>query len=134
MKKVMFGFVFVALVALGLAVFGTCENAVSGGGSSGVMRMEMIFILMIMTRDGMVAMAHKDLVAYHVNRDSTAIPAREKVIKKPEKKALKQAKKRGRPAKNREKTPQEPTVIETRTKQEVETSLERIARGMQEKQ
>jgi hypothetical protein len=27
------------------------------------------------TLDGIVAMAHKDLVVYHVNRDSTAIPA-----------------------------------------------------------
>jgi hypothetical protein len=42
--------------------------------------------------DGMVAIAHKDLVVYHVNRDSTAIPTREKTVKKPEKKALKQAK------------------------------------------
>jgi hypothetical protein len=47
------------------------------------------------TLDGIVAMAHKDLVVYHVNRDSTAIPAREKA----EEKAPKPAKKRGRPAK-----------------------------------
>jgi hypothetical protein len=72
----------------------------------------------------MAAMAHKDLVVYHANRDSTAIPAREKVVKKPEKKEPKQAKKQGRPAKNTPKTPKEPTVIETRAKQEAETSLE----------
>jgi hypothetical protein len=39
------------------------------------------------TLDGIVAMAHKDLVVYHVNRDSTAIPAREKVKKKAKEKA-----------------------------------------------
>ncbi|MDR1024353.1 MAG: transposase, partial [Treponema sp.] len=46
------------------------------------------------TLEGIVTMAHKDLVVYHVNRDSTAIPAREKVKKKPEKKEPKQGKKR----------------------------------------
>jgi hypothetical protein len=35
-------------------------------------------------------MAHKDLVVYHVNRDSTAIPARGKVVKKREEKGVKQ--------------------------------------------
>jgi hypothetical protein len=30
------------------------------------------------TLEGMVSMAHKGLVVYHVNRDSTTIPAREK--------------------------------------------------------
>jgi hypothetical protein len=43
-------------------------------------------------------------VVYHVNRDSTAIPARE-VVKKAEEKAPKPAKKRGRPAKNTPKAP-----------------------------
>jgi hypothetical protein len=57
------------------------------------------------TLDGMVATTHKDLVVYHVNRDSTAIPAREKAVKKAEEKAPKQSKKRGRPAKNKVKTP-----------------------------
>jgi IS5 family transposase len=78
--------------------------------------------------DGIVAMAHKDLVVYHVNRDSTAIPAREKVVKKGEKKAAKQAKKRGRPAKNSPKVPKEPTVIEKQAKQDAKTSLEDINR------
>jgi hypothetical protein len=76
------------------------------------------------TLDGIVSMAHKDLVVYHANRDSTAIPAREKVVKKREEKAPKQGKKRGRPAKNSPKVPKEPTVIETQAKQEAETSLE----------
>jgi hypothetical protein len=70
----------------------------------------------------------KDLAVYHVNRDSTAIPAREKVVKKPEKKELKQGKKRGRPEKNSPKVPKEPTVIETQAKQEAKTSLEGIGR------
>ncbi|MDR2631408.1 MAG: transposase [Spirochaetaceae bacterium] len=78
------------------------------------------------TLEGIVSMAHKDLVVYHVSRDSTAIPAREKVVKKPEKKRPKQAKKRGRPTKNSPKVPKEPTVIEKQTKQDAQTSLEGI--------
>jgi transposase len=80
------------------------------------------------TLDRIVTMAHKGLVVYHVNRDSTAIPAREKVVKKREEKVPKQGKKRGRPAKNRAKAPKEPTVIETQMKQEAEISLEGIDR------
>jgi transposase len=45
------------------------------------------------TLDRIVSMAHKGLVVYHVNRDSTAIPAREKAVKKAEGKAAKPAKK-----------------------------------------
>jgi hypothetical protein len=78
------------------------------------------------TLDGIVGMAHKDLVVYHVNRDSTAIPAREKLVKKPEKKEPKQDKKQGKPAKNSPKVPKEPTVIETQAKQDAKTSLEGI--------
>jgi transposase len=74
------------------------------------------------TLDGIVSMAHKGLVAYHVNRDSTAIEAREKAGKK----APKPAKKRGRPAKNAPKTPKEPTVIEKQAQQDAKTSLEGI--------
>jgi hypothetical protein len=29
-----------------------------------------------------MSITHKELVVYHINRDSTAIPAKEKVIKK----------------------------------------------------
>jgi hypothetical protein len=61
-----------------------------------------------------------------VNRDSTAIPEREKVSKKEGKKDPKPAKKRGRPAKNSSKSPKELTVMEKQTKQEAETSLEGI--------
>jgi IS5 family transposase len=78
------------------------------------------------TLDGMVSMAHKDLVVYHVNRDSTAIEAREKVVKKAEEKAPEPAKKRGRPAKDAPKAPKEPTVIEKQAKQDAKTSLEGI--------
>jgi IS5 family transposase len=81
------------------------------------------------TLEGIVSMAHKGLVVYHVNRDSTAIPAREKVVKKVEKKAPKQVKKRGRPMKNTPKPPQELTVIEKQTKQEAKASLEDIDKG-----
>jgi hypothetical protein len=78
------------------------------------------------TLDGIVTMAHKDLVVYHVNRDSTAIQAREKVVKKAEEQAGKPAKKRGRPAKDTPKAPKEPTVIEKQAKQDAKTSLEGI--------
>jgi transposase len=78
------------------------------------------------TLDGIVSMAHKGLVVYHVNRDSTAIPAREKVARKAKEKAPKPMKKRGRPAKNTPKVPKEPTVIEKQTTQDAKTSLEGI--------
>jgi transposase len=57
------------------------------------------------TLDGIVAMAHKDLAVYHVNRGSASIRAREKAVKQPEAKGPKPAKKRGRPAKNTPKAP-----------------------------
>jgi transposase len=76
--------------------------------------------------EGIVRMAHKDLVVYHVNRDSTAIPAREKAVKKEEKKEPKAVKKRGRPTKNTPKAPKEPTVIETQTRRDAKTPLEGV--------
>jgi hypothetical protein len=36
------------------------------------------------TLDGIATRAHKDLVVYHVNQDSTAIPVWEQVAKEPE--------------------------------------------------
>jgi IS5 family transposase len=78
------------------------------------------------TLDGIVGMAHKGQVVYHVNRDSTAIPAREKVVKKREGKAPQEGKKRGRPAKNAPKAPKEPTVIEQQPTQDAKTSLDDI--------
>jgi hypothetical protein len=81
------------------------------------------------TLDGIVSRAHKDLVVYHVNRDSTAIPAREKVVRKTEEKPPKPVKKRGRPAKDTPKVPKEPTVIEQQRTQDAKTSLEGIDRA-----
>ncbi|MHB9292759.1 hypothetical protein Holit_01864 [Hollandina sp. SP2] len=46
------------------------------------------------TLDGIVSMAHKGLVLYQVNRDSTAIQVREKVLKKGEEDVPKADKKR----------------------------------------
>jgi hypothetical protein len=69
------------------------------------------------TLGGIASMAHKGLVVYHVNRDSTAIPAREKAEGKAP-----------RPAKNAPKAPKEPTVIEKQTKQDAQTSLDGIDR------
>jgi IS5 family transposase len=63
---------------------------------------------------------------YHVNRDSTAIPARETVVKEPSKKPEKHAKKRGRPAKNALREPKAPTELEKQTKQEAHTSLNEL--------
>ncbi|MDR2740612.1 MAG: transposase, partial [Treponema sp.] len=80
------------------------------------------------TLDGIVSMAHKDLVVYHVNRDSTAIEARERVVKKAEEKGVKPVKKRGRPAKNSPKVPKEPRAIEKQRTQDAKTSLESIDR------
>jgi hypothetical protein len=70
-------------------------------------------------------MVHKDLVVYHVNRDSTAIEGREKVVKKSEGKAPKQGKKRRRPVKD---SPKEPTVIEKQAVRDAKISLEGIAK------
>jgi hypothetical protein len=78
------------------------------------------------TLDGIVAMTHKDLVVYHVNRDSTAIRVREKVVKQPEEKGPKPVKKRGRLAKNTPKALKEPTAIERQAVQEANTSLAAI--------
>jgi hypothetical protein len=71
-------------------------------------------------------MSHKGLVVYHVNRDPTAIPAREKVLRETEEKPPKPVKKRGRPAKNTPKGSKEPTVIEQQIMQDAKTSLEGI--------
>jgi hypothetical protein len=58
------------------------------------------------TPDGMVSMAHKGRVVYHVNRDSTAIEAREKVVKKRGGKAAETGKKAGEAGKRRAESPQ----------------------------
>ena len=76
--------------------------------------------------DALVKDAHKDIVVYHLCRDSTAIPAREKPQPKPKKKKEKQAKKRGRPPRNAEKPEKTLTVLEKQITQTPQQSLARI--------
>jgi hypothetical protein len=64
-----------------------------------------------------------------VNRASTAIPVRGKVIRKEEEKEPKPAKKRGRPPKNSPKPPKEPAVIEKQALQDAKTSLDNISKS-----
>ena len=59
------------------------------------------------TLDGMVDKAYKDLPIIHVCRDSSAIAAREKVLKKEEGKSEKPVKRRGRPPKGSPKPEKE---------------------------
>ena len=80
------------------------------------------------TPDGIVFMAHKGLVVYQVNRDSTAIEAREEVVRKAEEKPPKPTEKRGRPAKNMPKAPKEPRVIEKQAEGDAKTSLDGIGK------
>jgi hypothetical protein len=78
------------------------------------------------TLDALVINAHKDTVVYHVSRDSTAIEAREKAIKKtPEKKEKKQ---RGRPKKGETRTEQPEKTLEKQIFESVEQSLKDIDR------
>jgi transposase len=62
--------------------------------------------------DALVHKAHEGKVVYHVNRDSTMIPAREKAAAKADKNVKKPKKKRGRPPKNTVKPPKEPEGLE----------------------
>jgi hypothetical protein len=66
----------------------------------------------------------KDRIVYHSNRDSTAINAREKVIRKKKAKGKKQHKKRGRPLKTEAKREKQPTEMQ---KQRVASSEESLA-------
>jgi hypothetical protein len=76
--------------------------------------------------DAIVKDAFKGEYIQHVNRDSTAIPAREKVIRKEVKKVKKVPKKRGRKPKGTAKEPKEPTVMERQVNQEPEVSLSEL--------
>jgi hypothetical protein len=58
-----------------------------------------------------------------VCRDSTAIPAREKVPLKKKEKTVKKAKKRGRPPKNALKEPKEPTVLARQVTQDADKAI-----------
>jgi hypothetical protein len=75
--------------------------------------------------DELVKKAHEGLVVYHVCRDSTMIPAREKAVKQ-EKKEKKTTRKRGRPRKNVVIEPPEPTELEKQVTEEAEVSLARV--------
>jgi len=68
----------------------------------------------------------KDKVVYHNNRDSTAINAREKVIRKKKEKSKKQHKKRGRPPKTEAKREKEPTEMEKQVAASAEESLDAL--------
>ena len=68
----------------------------------------------------------KDKVVYHHNRDSTAINAREKVVRKKKEKSKKQHKKRGRPSKTEAKCEKQPTKMEQQIIDSPEKSLEAL--------
>jgi transposase len=76
--------------------------------------------------DGLVKAAHEGTVVYHVNRDSTMVPAREKAPPKKDKKAEKPKKKRGRPPKDAEKVQKEPTELEKQVLEDAHVSLEKL--------
>jgi IS5 family transposase len=76
--------------------------------------------------DALVKKAYRGKVVYHNNRDSTAIPAREKPRKKETKKTEKPKKKRGRPAKNTPKPTVEPTVLEQQVDEDAAVSLDKL--------
>jgi hypothetical protein len=69
--------------------------------------------------EALVRDAHKDLIVYHVCRDSAAIPAREK----PQKKTVGKPTKPGRPAQNTPQPVQEPAVLEKQVHQTPAPSL-----------
>jgi transposase len=76
--------------------------------------------------DAVVQRAHEGKVVYHVNRDSTMIPAREKATAKADKNAKKPKKKRGRPPKNTVKPPKEPEGLEKQALEDAGVSLEKL--------
>jgi hypothetical protein len=76
--------------------------------------------------DGLVRAAHEGMVVYHVNRDSTMVPAREKAPPKKDTKAEKPQKKRGRPPKNAAKAQKEPTELEKQVLEDAHISLEKL--------
>lgn len=68
----------------------------------------------------------KDKVVYHVNRDSTAINARETVKKGKGKNDGKRLKKRGRPSKSEEKRERQPSEIELQMETAPYASLKKL--------
>ena len=68
----------------------------------------------------------KDKVVYHINRDSTAISARETVKKEKGKNGGKQPKKRGRPPKSEGKREKQPSEMELQIKSDPNDSLKKL--------
>jgi hypothetical protein len=73
--------------------------------------------------DAMVKKAYKDLPVIHVCRDSTAITARERVVKKMDKKATK---KRGRPPKGSPKVEKEPSQLKQQCSLDPNAALNKL--------
>ena len=84
-----------------------------------------IEILQVMLEDFAIE-TFKNKIVYHVNRDSSAINARESVEKKDKKKNKKPLKKRGRPRKGEEKKEKQPSKMEMQTTQSALDSLEKL--------
>jgi transposase len=80
--------------------------------------------IMSETLDALVLQAHKDKVVYHVSRDSTAIAAREKIVKKAVEKRGKR--RRGRPKKGEIRCIAPESRIEKQVHESPEVSLKEI--------
>jgi hypothetical protein len=78
------------------------------------------------TRDGLTKRTFKDKVVYHVCRDSTAINAREKVIRKDDKTPAKAPKKRGRPPKSEGKRGKRPSEMEAQITSDPYESVKKL--------
>ena len=64
-----------------------------------------------------ITQTHENRIVGHISRDSTAISAREKPVKKSEPEQKKKtARKRGRPKKDEQREPKEPTLLEKQLK------------------
>jgi transposase len=78
------------------------------------------------TLEGFAKETFKDKVVYHVNRDSSAINAREKAEKKSKGKGKKLQKKRGRPRKSEKKPEKQQTEMEKQITEDAIDSLEKL--------
>ena len=76
--------------------------------------------------DAMVKKAYRDLPVIHVCRDSTAITAREKVVKGTGEKDKKPVKKRGRPPKGSPKVEKEPSNLKKQLSLDAHTILHNL--------
>jgi hypothetical protein len=82
--------------------------------------------IMNKTLEAMVKRAYKDLPIIHVCRDSTAIRAREKVVKKTKEIDTKPSKKRGRPPKGSQKVEKEPSQLKQQLSLDANTILNKL--------